>query len=61
MQPGDKLRFKVPLPEDSEALTRLLTPTKERLREVLAERKARREQQAGQAASQKAVWLDTAK
>ena len=62
---GDKLRFKVPLPEDEAAMERLFTPSKEALKETLAARRAVREQRAetlaAAQASQRTVWLDTAK
>lgn len=40
IKPGDKLRFKIPLPKDEEALRQLLMPTKELIRDALLERAA---------------------
>jgi hypothetical protein len=62
---GDRLRFKVPLPEDEAAMERLFTPSKEGVLETLAARRAAREQRAqalaATQASQRAVWVSTAK
>ena len=70
MEPGEKLRFKMALPADQEGLAALLTPNKEAVKQVLAERRAR--QQAGQqqaqvvvvdaaSAGERSVMLETAK
>ena len=40
MKAGDRLHFKIPLPEDEEALRQLLTPSKKLIREAVLERAA---------------------
>ena len=70
VEPGEKVRFKMALPADQEGLAALLTPSKEAVKQALAERRAR--QQLGQqqpqvvvvdaaSAGERSVMLETTK